>query len=685
MRWQSLLASSVLALGVLGWSICDAVAQASLVAPALLQRATNQGSARIIVELGGVPVVPEGFLHDALTVAAQRRDIVSAQDAVRQAVRGLRHRVGRQFETVPLMALEASPDALRMLDSMRGVVTRVHEDVLVAPALAQSGPLVGAPAAWNVGFDGTGTAIAVLDTGVDKQHLFLAGKVVDEACFSTAVPGMSLSTCPNGLDEQIGPGSGVPCTFDGCHHGTHVAGISAGNGAEAGQPFSGIARGARIVTIQVYSRFTTAQDCDGSPPCVRAFTSDLIAGLERVYSLRASHNVGAVNMSLASGRFSTNCDAEPIKSMIDTLRSVNIATVIASGHEGLTNTLAYPACVSTAISVGSTTESDTISSFSNVAPFLSLFAPGSSITSSVPGGGFTTLNGTSMATPHVAGAFAILKQAVPGASVSQMLQALQVTGRPVTDVTGITKPRIQVDAALNFFGPSALTALSVFVSGLYQDVLGRQPEPAGRSAWASFLLANCNMGGFNAIGVAFYDSLEFRNVRALTLNGVVTSLYRAFLDRDPEPGGLAWWVQHFRDERVAVATGFIRSAEFRSRRPDRTDRAAVTAVVTRFYREILGRAPDPGGLTGWVNYIATSGDLEGTAVAFITSSEFEGRPLTSRDYVTILYRAFLARNPDAGGLDSWDGVLRQDLIDIIQAGFVPSGEFQSKVPQLCAR
>jgi Subtilase family/Domain of unknown function (DUF4214) len=569
-----------------------------------------------------------------------------------------------------------------MLDSMRGVVTRVHEDALVAPALAESGPLVGAPAAWNVGFDGTGSAIAVLDTGVDKQHPFLAGKIVDEACFSSAVPNTSLSTCPNGLEEQIGPGSGVPCTFAGCHHGTHVAGISAGNGAEAVQPFSGIARGAQIVAIQVFSLLTTAQACDGAPPCLRAFTSDLIAGLERVYILRASHKFGAVNMSLASGQFSTNCDGDPIKPMIDTLRSVQIATVTAAGQEGLTNALAYPGCVSTAISVGSTTKSDTISSFSNVAAFLSLFAPGSSITSSVPGGDFARLSGTSMASAHVAGAFAILKQAVPGASVSQMLQALQVTGRPITDVTGITKARIQVDAALNFFG---LPALSVFVSGLYQDVLGRQPDPAGLSAWAGFLLANCTTGGFSATGVAFYDSMEFRTLRPLTLNGLVTSLYRAFLDRDPEPGGLLWWGQHFRDQRVAVATGFIRSAEFRSLRFDRTDRAAVTAVVTRFYEEILGRAPEPGGLTSWVNYIAISGDLEGTAVAFITSSEFEGRPLTFRDYVAILYRAFLARNPDAGGLDSWDGVLRQGLIHIIQAGFVPSAEFQSKVPQLCGR
>ena len=143
---------------------------------------------------------------------------------------------------------------------------------------------MGAPAAWNVGFDGTGTAIAVLDTGVDKQHLFLAGKVVDEACFSTAVPGMSLSTCPNGLDEQLGPGAAAPCAMADCRHGTHVAGIAAGSGGAS----SGVGRGARIMGVQVFSRILSPLNCGGAAPCAGAYTSDIIAGLERVYAVAAS-------------------------------------------------------------------------------------------------------------------------------------------------------------------------------------------------------------------------------------------------------------------------------------------------------------------------------------------------------------------------------------------------------------
>lgn len=657
-------------------------AQESLVAPALMQRALGTGAVRVIVEVGGTTFVPEGFLRDDVAIGAQRQRIAAGQGAIRQALRGLRHRVVRQFRTVPLMAIEASPDSLRMLEAMRGLVARVHEDTLNRPGLAQSGPLVGAAAAANAGFDGSGTVVAIVDTGVDKTHPFLAGKVVEEACFSSTETGRSVTTCPNGLGEQIGPGAGVPCSVPGCEHGTHVAGIAAGNGAGAGQPFSGVARGARIMAVQVFSRFTTAGDCDGSPPCAHAYLSDLIAALERVYSLRTGHNLAAVNLSLGGGGpFTTPCDTDLRKPIVDMLRAAGIATIASSGNDGFTNAMGAPACISTVVSVAATTKSDAVSSFSNVASFLSLFAPGSAITSSVPGGSFAAFSGTSMAAPHVAGAFAILKQAVPGASVSQMLQALQASGHPITDVTGLTKPRIQIDAALSFFGQSAL---GVFVSGLYQDVLGRAPEPAGLGGWVGFLQANCNPAGFSAIGVAFFDSPEFRSVRALSLDGLVTALYRAFLDRDPEPGGLAGWAQHFRSERALLAReGFVGSQEFQRLLPNRSDRTAVTAVVTRLYNEILGRAPEPAGLEGWVNYILTTGDLEGAAVAFITSSEFEARPVTLRGFVTILYRAFLGREPEPAGLDGWEGVLRQHLIDTVQAGFVSSGEFQGKVPQLC--
>ena len=104
------------------------------------------------------------------------------------------------------------------------------------------------------------------------------------------------------------------------------------------------------------------------------------------------------------------------------------------------------ACVSTAVSVGNTGKDDVVWPSSNVASFLSLFAPGGGIVSSYPGGLWATASGTSMATPHVTGAFAVLKQAAPSASVSAILTALQQTGIPIVDTRpggNATRPRIR--------------------------------------------------------------------------------------------------------------------------------------------------------------------------------------------------------------------------------------------------
>ena len=101
---------------------------------------------------------------------------------------------------------------------------------------------------------------------------------------------------------------------------------------------------------------------------------------------------------------------------------------------------------------GATDKSDVVAWFTNAAPFMSLWAPGVSITSSVPGGGYQAFNGTSMATPHVAGTWAILKQAVPNASVDLILERLQLTGLPITDTrpgVPVTQSRIKVFDARN--------------------------------------------------------------------------------------------------------------------------------------------------------------------------------------------------------------------------------------------
>ncbi len=179
-------------------------------------------------------------------------------------------------------------------------VEAVLPDAVARPDLADSAPLVQADQAWSVGYDGRGIAVGIVDTGVDATHPFLAGKVAAEACYSSTVAGVSESLCPNRLSEQYGRGAAAPCAFDDCFHGTHVAGVVAGDGRKAGQSFSGVARGAKVLAVQAFSKVTDPNVCPGGGSCVAAFSSDILAALEHLYILSWVHRIAAINLSLGS-------------------------------------------------------------------------------------------------------------------------------------------------------------------------------------------------------------------------------------------------------------------------------------------------------------------------------------------------------------------------------------------------
>ncbi|MHC4487091.1 MAG: PQQ-dependent sugar dehydrogenase [Planctomycetota bacterium] len=354
-----------------------------------------------------------------------------------------------RFKHIPFMMLKVNALELERLAEQSEVVS-IREDKLFHPLLDASVPQIGGDLAWIQGYTGAGQVIAVLDSGVDSSHSALVGRVVEEACFSTnsALDGAT-SLCPSGGEEQVGAGAGINCTgVPGCDHGTHVAGITAADDSR----YSGVAKDADIMAVQVFSRLENIFACGSILPCLAAYTSDVIRGLEYVYDQRDRFDIAAVNMSLGGQSYNSQqaCDDSnaALKAAIDNLRAATIATVVASGNDGYDDAISSPACISTAISVGAVTGSDDVAYFSNSAPWLTSLAPGTSIDSSVPGGGFDLKDGTSMAAPHVAGAVAVLKSIAPDAFVDEIEDALTSSGVPITDTrNGVVVPRVQVDAA----------------------------------------------------------------------------------------------------------------------------------------------------------------------------------------------------------------------------------------------
>lgn len=328
------------------------------------------------------------------------------------------------YGTLPYLALSAnSPQFIELLHHPQ--VEKIYLDQLVEPELFDSIPRINADDVWNQGYTGSGYAVAILDTGVDKNHPFLANRVISEACYSN-------NLCPGGASSSLASGSGMPCTgANGCYHGTHVAGIAAGNGFS-----SGVAKDASIIAIQIYSEYNSDSICGyGNSPCVLSSTSKILAGLERVLQLQRDPNfttpIAAANLSLGGSGHSSYCDSKYsfFKDVMDELKTEGVATVVSSGNEGFRDKVSMPACISTAVTVGATQKtSDAIWTTGNSATMVDLVAPGRSIYSSIPNGGYGYASGTSMSAPHVAGGFAVLRQYCPQASVDELEQIMKQTG-----------------------------------------------------------------------------------------------------------------------------------------------------------------------------------------------------------------------------------------------------------------
>lgn len=329
------------------------------------------------------------------------------------------------WDQLPLVQVRASSAdaALAALDS--DDVEQAFEITHYELTDAESFPLVGQPAAAAGGNVGAGTAVAVLDTGANY-------KLGDFG--SCTAPNTPASTCRVVYAQDFAANDN---SLDDNGHGTNVSGIIAG-----------IAPGTKIIALDVFA--------GGS-----ASSTDILSALNWVVTNRVTYNIASLNLSLGGGSSTSICTGDAVGNALATARSSGIAPVVASGNGGLTNAMSWPACAQAAISVGAvydanvgglqygncadaTTAADKITCFSNSASFLSLLAPGALISAA----GYT-MAGTSQATPHVAGAFAVLHAAFPAYTVDQELARLTESGKRITDPrNNVTTARIDLGAAV---------------------------------------------------------------------------------------------------------------------------------------------------------------------------------------------------------------------------------------------
>ncbi|MFI8436976.1 S8 family peptidase [Streptomyces sp. NPDC079020] len=302
-------------------------------------------------------------------------------------------------------------------------IARIWLDGVRKASLDHSTGQIGAPAAWARSYDGTGVKIAVVDTGIDATHPDLAGRVVAEENFSAS-----------------------PDAKDRVGHGTHVASTAAGTGAKDAR-FKGVAPGARLISAKVLDDRGVGDD------------SGILAGVDWAVAQGAD----IVNMSLGSP---DTAGIDPLEAQVNKISAEKgVLFAIAAGNSGPgRGTVASPGSADAALTVGAVDDNDRIADFSSVGPRTGdnavkpdITAPGVEITAAAAAGvpeqnppGYVSQSGTSMATPHVAGAAAILKQKNPtwtGAQIKAVLTASAKGGSHTVFQQGAG--RLAVDKAID--------------------------------------------------------------------------------------------------------------------------------------------------------------------------------------------------------------------------------------------
>ncbi|MEU8214932.1 S8 family serine peptidase [Micromonospora taraxaci] len=304
-------------------------------------------------------------------------------------------------------------------------VTHIWLDGKRKVSLDRSVPQIGAPTAWQAGFDGTGVTVGVLDTGIDANHPDFAGHLTEVRDF----------TGGNDPSDAVG-------------HGTHVASTIVGSGAASGGRYRGVAPGAKLLVGKVCAT-TECQD------------SDIITGMQWL-----APQARVVNLSVGG---TDTPGLDPLETAVQELSHRHgTLFVVAAGNEGKPKSISSPASADDALAVAAVDADDQRAYFSSRGPRVGdnhikpeISAPGVDIVAAAPGGDYATMSGTSMATPHVAGTAAILAGQHPDWAGPQLKAALMDSAKPTGEDTIYEQGAGRVDIARAVAQPVAADVAAI--------------------------------------------------------------------------------------------------------------------------------------------------------------------------------------------------------------------------------
>jgi serine protease AprX len=325
---------------------------------------------------------------------------------------------------------EISLDDLEILKK-ENLVKDIYLSRKIRAFLQESVPLINATPTWNLNLEnlnlnGSGQTVCVIDTGVDFTHPDLIGKnlTCNIDCFNKSCT----ENCSI-LDD----------------HGTHVAGIV---GAYGG--INGTAIGANLIGLKILDASGYGSNNE----------LDLSRAIQWCIDNKENYNISVISMSLGTIiLYSNYCDgSDSWTTAVNNASKENISIVVATGNAGNTTHISDPACIENSTRVGATNKNDLMSEGGwggyNRWSLDMLIAPGISISSTVIGGGYDTKSGTSMATPHVSGAIAIIRQYLEltnrTMTPKQIENLLKDTGKQINDTegNGLNYSRIDVYEAI---------------------------------------------------------------------------------------------------------------------------------------------------------------------------------------------------------------------------------------------